>query len=195
MHVSHRVNLRFIGRLNAPKVPADDELMTMEPRRSPRSHRAVLINQELGPVKKSSAAVRKQHRILISTDGSRTAQAALATVVKFPWPASVQVRAVVARSSWLPAASEHARAAVEESFAAAVAAAGSALARRWPESKVVVVDGSPVDVILAEAQRFEASLIALGWRGHGVFRRLWPAAFHAALPSALSAPSWSCARR
>ena len=29
-----------------------------------------------------------------------------------------------------------------------------------------------IDAILAEADRFEASLIVLGWRGHGVFRRL-----------------------
>ena len=57
-------------------------------------------------------AVRTQHRILIATDGSRSAQAALATAVKFPWPDSSQVRAVIARAIWLPAGSELARAAV-----------------------------------------------------------------------------------
>lgn len=121
---------------------------------------------------KNSMAMQKQHRILIATDGSRTAEAALATALKFPWPASARVCAVVARSSWLPDASEHTRAVVETSFEAAAAAARTALARRWPESEVVVVDGEPVDVILAEAERFEASLIVIGWRGHGVFRRL-----------------------
>lgn len=116
--------------------------------------------------------MRKQHRILIAIDGSRPAEAALATAVKFPWPASSRARAVVARSSWLPATSEESRVAVERSFAAAAAAARLALARRWPESKVMVVDAPPVDAILAEAERFEASLIVLGWRGHGTFRRL-----------------------
>lgn len=117
-------------------------------------------------------ASARQHRILIATDGSPSAQAALLTALKFPWPASALARAVVARSSWLPAASEHARAAVEKSFETAADTARRALARRWPESEVVVVDARPVDAVLAEAARFEASLIVLGWRGHGVFRRL-----------------------
>ena len=117
-------------------------------------------------------AMSKQHRILIATDGSRPAQAALATAVEFPWPASARVRTIVARSSWLPADSEPARVAVEKIFEAAAAAARRALAPRWPESKVVVIDASPVDAILAEAERFKASLIVLGWRGHGMFRRL-----------------------
>ncbi len=117
-------------------------------------------------------AMPKQHRILIATDGSRTAQAALATAAKFPWPASSRVRAVVARSSWLPANSEQTRAAVEQSFETAAAAARHALARRWPVSQVLFSDGATVDAILAEAERFKASLIVLGWRGHGTFRRL-----------------------
>lgn len=117
-------------------------------------------------------SMSKQHRILIASDGSRPAQAALATVVKFPWSASSHVRAVIARSNWLFADSEPARAAVEKSFEAAAAAARRALAPRWPESKVLVIDAPPVDAILAEAKRFKASLIVLGWRGHGTFRRL-----------------------
>ena len=117
-------------------------------------------------------AMSKQHRILIATDGSRPAQAALATAVKFPWSASSRVRTVIARSSWLPADSAQARAAVEKSFQDAADAARRALARRWPESKVVFLDVPPVDAILGEAERFKASLIVLGWRGHGTFRRL-----------------------
>ncbi len=117
-------------------------------------------------------AMPKQHRILIASDGSRSAQAALATAVKFPWPASSRVRTVIARSSWLPADSAEARAAVEKSFQDAADAARRALARRWPESKVVFLDVPPVDAILGEAEYFKASLIVLGWRGHGTFRRL-----------------------
>lgn len=117
-------------------------------------------------------AMPKQHRILIATDGSRPAQAALATAVKFPWPASSRVCVVVSSFPWIPADSEEVRAAIKRSFEAAAAAARRALAPRWPEAKVVVIDAPPVDAILAEAERFKASLIVLGWRGHGTFRRL-----------------------
>ena len=118
-------------------------------------------------------ATKKQHRIVFAVDGSRSAEAALATALKFPWPASSNACAVVARSSsWLPAASEYARSVIENGFQAAAAAARRALSKRWPESKLVIADARPVDAILAEAEHFEASLIVLGWRGHGVFRRL-----------------------
>ena len=132
------------------------------------------VHAKLGnePLKESSMAMPKQHRILIATDGSPAAQAALATAVKFPWSASSHVRAVIARSNWLSTDLEAARAAVEKSFEAAAAAARRGLAPRWPESKVVIIDASPADAILAEAERFKASLIVLGWRGHGTFRRL-----------------------
>ena len=114
---------------------------------------------------------RKQHRILIAIDGSRPAQGALETAVKFPWPSSSQGRGVVARTSRL-FASEEARSAVHEGVKVAAFEAGTALARRWPKSKVVVVDGHAVESILAEAESFKASTIVVGWRGHGTFRRL-----------------------
>ena len=82
----------------------------------------------------------KQQRILIATDGSGPAQDALATALKFPWPASSRAYAVVARFPWPPPESEHARAAVARSFEAAADAARRALKRRWPGSRVVVVD-------------------------------------------------------
>ena len=116
-------------------------------------------------------ATRKQHLILIASDGSRPAQAALETAIKFPWPSSSQGRGIVART-WGLFASPEARSAVEEGFKIAAFEAGKALARRWPKSKVVVADDHAADAILAEAKRFEASTIVLGWRGHGTFRRL-----------------------
>lgn len=116
-------------------------------------------------------ATRRQHRILIATDGSPPAQAALETTLVFPWPSSSHGRAVVARSSAL-FASEETRSVVEESFKMTAFEAGNALTRRWPKSRVVVADGDPADAILAEAESFEASTVVLGWRGHGRFRRL-----------------------
>ena len=47
-----------------------------------------------------------------------------------------------------------------------------ALTRCWPEAKAVFIDEPPGDAILGEATRFKASLVVLGWRGHGTFRRL-----------------------
>lgn len=118
------------------------------------------------------------HRILIATDGSPSAQAALQTAVRMPWPASARVRALVARTSWLPADADwltdpaDARAALEKTFAPVVEAARRTLKPRWPDADIGIVDASPRDAILAEAARFKASLIVLGWRGHGSFRRL-----------------------
>ena len=62
-------------------------------------------------VKKSNMVGRKQHRILIATDGLRPAQDALATALEFSWPASRRARAVVARLRFLPLALEYVRAA------------------------------------------------------------------------------------
>jgi nucleotide-binding universal stress UspA family protein len=38
--------------------------------------------------------------------------------------------------------------------------------------EVEIVDKSPVDGILREAERFQADVIVVGWRGHGAVRRL-----------------------
>ena len=54
------------------------------------------------PETESRKTMQKQHRILIATDGSRSAQAALATAVKFPWPASSCMRALYFLSSLEP---------------------------------------------------------------------------------------------
>ena len=47
-----------------------------------------------------------------------------------------------------------------------------ALARRWPDVDVVIVDKAPVRAVLAEAERFRADAIIVGWRGHGAVRRM-----------------------
>ena len=47
-----------------------------------------------------------------------------------------------------------------------------ALAPRWPDAEVAIVDGSPLKVILSEADRFKAGVIVLGSRGHGALRRM-----------------------
>ena len=97
-------------------------------------------------------------RVLVATDGSTQAHAAIATVATFPWPVHTRVQAVVARQGrgtpWV------------------TVNVPRALAQRWPDAEVVVVDKAPVDGILSEARRFRADVIVVGWRGHGAVRRL-----------------------
>lgn len=114
----------------------------------------------------------QQHRILVATDGSASASAALDTALRFPWGASAQLHGVVGCSTWVPLLSKEAASAIVASFDAIADETRQALARRWPEAKVAVLDQAPVDAILAEAERLEATAIVLGWRGHGTFRRL-----------------------
>ena len=44
-------------------------------------------------------ARKREFRVLVATDGSHQAKAAVATAVHFPWPARTRVRAVIARKS------------------------------------------------------------------------------------------------
>jgi nucleotide-binding universal stress UspA family protein len=46
------------------------------------------------------------------------------------------------------------------------------LADRWPEAEAIVVDKRPIEGILAEAKRFRADVIVVGWRGYGPARGL-----------------------
>lgn len=117
-------------------------------------------------------AISKRHRILIATDGSPSAQAALATAVKFPWSASARARAVVARPDSLTGASADARAVLVPIAEATANSARRVLTSRWGKAEIISLDERPADAILAEARRFNASVIVLGWRGHGTFQRL-----------------------
>jgi nucleotide-binding universal stress UspA family protein len=47
-----------------------------------------------------------------------------------------------------------------------------ALSRRWPDVEIEVLDKTPVEGILGGAERFQADVIVVGWRGHGAVRRL-----------------------
>lgn len=116
--------------------------------------------------------IKKRQRILIATDGSPSARAALTTARKFPWPAASLARTVIARFPWLRTESEAAQATLTRAIDAAAQDARSDLELRWPRAKVVVLDEPPTDAILGEAQRFAATVIVVGWRGHGTFRRL-----------------------
>ena len=116
---------------------------------------------------------RSGFRILIATDGSRSARAAVATARAFPWPRDVRVRGVVVSpTDWLGTQSPGVRRAFTHTFERLGHSARQAIARRWANADVVNVDARPADGILSEARRFRANVIVVGWRGHGAFRRL-----------------------
>lgn len=111
--------------------------------------------------------------VLVATDGSRHARAAVATTLAFPWPADTRVNGVVAlRTASTRGRPRYVVEAFERAFARVARASRQALARRWPDADVAIVDARPRDAILAEAQRRRAAVIVLGSRGHGVFRRI-----------------------
>ncbi|MDP1587590.1 MAG: universal stress protein [Prosthecobacter sp.] len=114
----------------------------------------------------------KRHRILVASDGSPSAQAALSAAVKFPWGSASRARAVMGLSDWLRPDSQEARVALERELEAATESARRALSSRWQKAEFVTRNESPLDAIFGEANRFRATVIVLGWRGHGTFRRL-----------------------
>jgi len=117
-------------------------------------------------------ARRSEFRILLAVDGSTQARAALTTVVRGPWPETARVRAVAAREVRGPHQRSIVLTMLDRSADEAAERARRALARRWPEAEGVVVESAAVGGVLAEARRFHADLIAVGWRGLGPARRL-----------------------
>jgi nucleotide-binding universal stress UspA family protein len=109
----------------------------------------------------------------VATDGSAHARAAIATALTFPWPAGTVVHAVVARRTrWSRGRPQYVLDALVRHFDHVAAGARRALRRRWPDAEVAVLDTSPVQAIVGEARRLRATVIVLGWRGHGPMARL-----------------------
>jgi len=110
-------------------------------------------------------------RVLVATDGSSHARAAVNLAMKFPWPVRTRVRVVSARRHNAEYRRSILLTALDRSADAAAESARRTLARRWPDVEVAVVDHAPAAAILAEAGRFSADVIVMGWRGHGPVRR------------------------
>jgi nucleotide-binding universal stress UspA family protein len=110
-------------------------------------------------------------RVLIASDGSPAAEAALTMAARFPWPAAVRVRGLAAHVS-PRTASRGAQRSAREGLDGAVADLRVAVRKIREDADVVVADAPPIDAILAEAERQRASLVVVGWRGHGKLRRV-----------------------
>lgn len=110
--------------------------------------------------------------VLIATDGSTPARAALTTAVRFPWPAGARGSAVVAKQVRADYRHSILLTALDRTAESAAKHAERAISRRWPDGHARIVDTSPVEGILDEAKRVRADVIVVGWRGHGAVRRL-----------------------
>ena len=114
----------------------------------------------------------KRFHVLIATDGSTSARAALITAVRFPWPDGSRGSAVVAKQVRADYRRSILLTALDRTSEFTARSACRALGKRWPDAGARVVDASPVDAILNEARRVRADVIVMGWRGHGPVRRL-----------------------
>jgi nucleotide-binding universal stress UspA family protein len=124
--------------------------------------------------RETSRKVIRRFPVVLGTDGSRMARAAIATTLAFPWPEGAEVLGVVAtRPRSRAGRPEYVREAFDRAFRAAARAAEAKLAGRWPGAAVHVIDASPAVAILREAEHVRAKLIVLGCRGRGPVRRLF----------------------
>lgn len=130
-------------------------------------------------------AFARQHRIIIAADGSPSAQAAIDVTTRMPWHTSSRALGVVGRPDWVVFAPAGVAQIVSRATAETTA---NLLSAYWPGAQVVEVDKDPVHAILGQAKRFEASVIVLGWRGHGTFERLIAGSVSRAVAAAAPCP-------
>jgi nucleotide-binding universal stress UspA family protein len=115
----------------------------------------------------------REFRILVATDGSKPAVAALNTALIVPWPEPSQAAAIVARRTMATIGRPgYVLAAFDREWKRVAASAERILAHRWPGAPVTVVDRTPVDAIVGACEKVRPDIVLLGWRGHGRFSRL-----------------------
>ena len=111
--------------------------------------------------------------VLVATDGTPEARAAVAATVVFPWPAGTRVAGVVARRTLaIRGRPAYFVTALDRAYRRAAAAAQRVLAKRWPDGEVAVVDAAPAEAILDQARRLGARVIVMGTRTLGRLPRL-----------------------
>jgi nucleotide-binding universal stress UspA family protein len=115
---------------------------------------------------------KRSFAMLVATDGSPQARAAVETAIGFPWPPGSSGHGVIARAT--PVLTDAAPAIWEALLAVSRAEARRTeqrLRRRWPDADVFVTDAPPVPAILARARKARARTIVLGSRGLGAVSR------------------------
>jgi nucleotide-binding universal stress UspA family protein len=116
--------------------------------------------------------------VLLTTDGSRHAHAALAVAAAGPWAGTPKAHLVLARGGipigpwpaemWMPGISG----AADQAVAREVSRVRRLVRHRWPDMTVSTTTTPPVTAIVEEARRRRAGVIVVGSRGLGFTRRL-----------------------
>ncbi len=123
-------------------------------------------------------------KVLLAIDGSPHSEAAVAQVATRPWPKTTTVQIVTVLHAGIPLLLEPtlvlAAAHMEQTedlrrrALEIVDAAAERIRHGAPDVHVTtkIIEGSPTDVIIAEARDWDADLIVLGSHGYGRFRRM-----------------------
>jgi len=110
--------------------------------------------------------------VLVATDASPQARAALAATVAFPWPDGARAQGVIAAGvPGLTRWRRPTRAALVSWLRREAVRVRRTLRRRWADAEVVVVDPPAVKAIVERARRWRAQAIVLGSRGRGALHR------------------------
>jgi nucleotide-binding universal stress UspA family protein len=110
--------------------------------------------------------------VLVATDGSPQARAAVDAAIAFPWPRGSSGHGVIARATpVLTDATPVVWDALLEVSRAEARRAERRLRRRWPDAEVFVTDAPPVPGILTRARKIRARVLVLGSRGLGAVGR------------------------
>jgi nucleotide-binding universal stress UspA family protein len=114
---------------------------------------------------------KRPFHVLIATDGSPQARAAMAASLAFPWPdgtraRGVMVTAIPGRKRWRRSA----RTALLAWLRREAMRVQRTLRRRWADAEVMVVEPPVVNAIVERARKWRAHVIVLGSRGRGTIR-------------------------
>jgi nucleotide-binding universal stress UspA family protein len=116
---------------------------------------------------------KRPYCVLVATDGSPEANAAVTEAATFPWPAGTRIHGIVAtrrlRTFQRP---QYVVDAFDRAFQKVARQAERILTRYWPDARVVVDDKWATDAILSRARHIRADVIVLGSRSAGVAARL-----------------------
>ena len=116
--------------------------------------------------------------VLLATDGSRQAHAALAFAAAVPWANTATAHMVLARGGiplgpwpadvWVAGMSD----APDRALKREISRARRIVRHRWPDVTVSTMSTPPIEAIIAAARRRRAGVIVIGSRGLGFARRL-----------------------